>query len=120
MKAVKVSGGPLEKKVRSELRRLGLRFVTNYKGLPGSPDIVLRVHKVAVFIDGDFWHGWRLPSWEHKMAPYWKEKLRANRARDRRNFRRLRRRNWTVIRLWEHQIESDFNQSIARIRAATS
>jgi DNA mismatch endonuclease, patch repair protein len=70
---------------------------------------------VAVFVDGDFWHGWRLPTWEHKLSPFWRDKLRTNRARDRRNFRRLRSHGWKVIRLWQHQIITNIEDSIARI-----
>jgi len=51
----------LKKHVQTELRRRGLRFRKHVKYLPGSPDIVFAKEKVAVFIDGDFWHGWRLP-----------------------------------------------------------
>lgn len=115
MKCVKLKNGPLELLIRRELRKLGLRFSQNCKALPGSPDIVFMDRKVAVFIDGDFWHGWRLPSWEYKLSGFWSEKLRGNRRRDQRNFRRLRAADWTVIRLWEHQIRSDIGSCIDRI-----
>ncbi len=115
MKAVKLKDGPLEILIQRELRRAGLDFQRNYKQLQGSPDIVFVKKKVAVFIDGDFWHGWRLPAWEHKLTAFWKSKLRANRRRDQRNFRRLRAADWTVIRLWEHQIRSDSRACIDRI-----
>src|SRR6266481_3681113 len=115
MKSVKLKDGPLERLIQRELRKIGLRFQRNYKQLQGSPDIVFVKKKVAVFIDGDFWHGWRLPAWEHKLTAFWKSKLRANRRRDQRNFRRLRAADWTVIRLWEHQILSDSRACIDRI-----
>ena len=115
MKCVKLKDGPLELLIRRELRKRGLSFSRNYKKLPGSPDIVFTRKKLAIFVDGDFWHGWRLPSWEHKLTTFWKVKLRANRRRDQRNFRRLRAAGWRVIRLWEHQISSDCDQCIDRI-----
>lgn len=115
MKSVKLKDGPLELLIQRELRRAGLRFQRNYKKLKGSPDIVFVKRKVAIFIDGDFWHGWRLPTWEHKLSEFWRLKLRANRVRDQRNFRRLRSANWTVIRLWEHEIRCDPNHCIERI-----
>jgi DNA mismatch endonuclease, patch repair protein len=115
MKCVKLKNGPLEMLIQRELRSLGLSFSRNCKRLPGSPDIVFVKKKVAVFIDGDFWHGWRLPSWEHKLSAFWKLKLRANRKRDQRNFRRLRADGWKVIRLWEHAILSDCDRCIDRI-----
>jgi len=118
MKSVKLKDGPLELLIRRELRKMGLRFQRNYKKLEGSPDIVFLKQKVAVFIDGDFWHGWRLPTWEHKLSDFWKVKLLANRKRDQRNFRRLRAADWTVIRLWEHEIRSDGDKCIDRILQA--
>ncbi len=74
--------------------------------------------KVAVFIEGDFWHGWRFPLWQNKLAPKWQDKIAGNRARDQRNFRKLRRLRWKVIRIWEHTIERDLPSCIARVLAA--
>lgn len=118
MKNVKLENGPLEALIKRELRKSGLSFRQNYKGLPGSPDILLSKQRVAVFIDGDFWHGWRLPTWEHKLTKFWKVKLRTNRQRDQRNFRRLRAADWKVIRIWEHQILADAHSCIRRITRA--
>ena len=105
MKRVKSRHGSLERLVQGELRTLGLRFRCHDRSLPGSPDIVFPEQSVAVFVDGDFWHGWRLPAWEHKLSKFWRDKLRANRARDQRNFRRLRANGWKVIRIWQHELE---------------
>jgi DNA mismatch endonuclease (patch repair protein) len=97
------------------LRRSGLHFRTHASDLPGRPDIVLRRRRIAVFIDGDFWHGWRLPLWQHKLSPAWRSKIQATRMRDARNFRRLRRAGWIVLRLWEHQIERAPARCVERI-----
>lgn len=105
MKNVKLKNGSLEKQVQRELRKLGLRFRCHDRALPGTPDIVFPKKRVAVFVDGDFWHGWRLPAWEHKLSTFWRDKLHANRARDQRNFRRLRAKGWKVIRIWQHELE---------------
>lgn len=102
MRNVKLTNGSVELLVQRALKLRGLKFQRHVRTLPGRPDIVFAPEKLAVFIDGDFWHGWRLPAWEHKLAPFWREKLRANRARDSRNFRRLRSRGWRVIRIWQH------------------
>lgn len=103
MSRVKLKNGPLEKLVQRELRVMGVRYRCNNRLLPGSPDIVLTRRRVAVFVDGNFWHGWRLPTWEHRLSAFWRDKLRANRVRDQRNFRRLKRLGWSVCRIWEHQ-----------------
>lgn len=115
MSRVKLRNGPLERSVQDELRRRGLHFRHHMKNLPGSPDIVFPNHKIAVFVDGDFWHGWRLPSWERKLSRFWRDKLRANRRRDQRNFRRLRLRGWKVVRIWQHQLLRNKDACIHRI-----
>ena len=118
MKRVKLKDGPLELLVQRELRRLGLSFEKICRALPGTPDIVLREGKIAVFVDGDFWHGWRLPTWEHKLSEFWRSKLHGNRRRDQRNFRRLRAAGWTVIRIWEHDLTNDLDGAISKIERA--
>ena len=118
MKRVKLKNGSIEKLVQQELIRRGLKFRRHVRSLPGSPDIVFMREKVVVFVDGDFWHGWRLPIWEHKLSPFWRQKLRANRARDRRNFCRLRANGWTVVRVWQHQIKKDLSWCVERILTA--
>ncbi len=119
MSRVRLKNGPLEKRVQKELKAMGLRYQSNNRSLPGSPDIVLRGNRVAIFVDGNFWHGWRLPSWEHKLSDFWRNKLRTNRARDQKNFRRLRRLGWRVCRIWEHQAkDSDRLTRILRTLAS--
>jgi len=97
------------------LRRRRLRFETHATDLPGRPDIVFPKWKVTVFIDGDFWHGWRFPLWEHKLSPKWQEKIGNTRARDQRNFRKLRRAGWRVLRIWEHEVERDPETCVLKI-----
>ena len=84
-----------------------LRFERHPGDLPGRPDFVFRDQRVVVFVDGDFWHGYRFSLWAHKLSPKWRQKIALNRLRDTRNFAKLRRRGWKVIRIWEHQIERD-------------
>lgn len=104
-----------ERLVAEHLERSGLSFERHAKDLAGTPDIVFRTERVVVFIDGDFWHGWRFPLWKEKLTPYWQEKIEATRRRDARNFRRLRYQGWTVLRIWEHQVESDLARCVNRI-----
>jgi DNA mismatch endonuclease, patch repair protein len=101
--------------IRRLLHVRGLRFRKHVPGLPGRPDLVFVGAKLVVFIDGDYWHGWRFPQWSHKLAPYWREKIGGNRRRDRRNFRCLRRQGWSVVRLWEHEIECAAEQCADRV-----
>ena len=110
----------IERLVRSGLHKRGFRFNKHVKALPGTPDIVFPKVKVAVFIDGDFWHGYRFPSWENKVSDFWKEKIRKNRDRDRKNFQKLSNMGWKVIRLWKHQVKNDPAVSIGRITETIS
>lgn len=111
--------GP-EVRVRSYLHRSGLRFRKHVKDLPGTPDIVFARARVVVFVDGDFWHGYRFADWQDQVSDFWKRKISGTRSRDRENRRKLRSSGWTVIRLWEHQIEQDFDGSIQEIVSAVS
>ena len=109
--------GP-ERLIGEALMGRGMRFESHPADLPGRPDIVFRQMKVAVFIDGDFWHGWRFPLWQKKLVPKWQDKIAGNRTRDQRNFRKLRRLGWKVVRIWEHQVEQDLTSCIEKIVAA--
>jgi len=105
----------LEGIVRSELFKRGWRFRKHVSSLPGTPDIVFAKQGVAVFIDGDFWHGYRFPAWQGRLPIFWVKKIQKNRARDRRNFAKLRRLGWRVTRLWQHEIQRDLGDSIRRV-----
>jgi DNA mismatch endonuclease (patch repair protein) len=86
--------------------------------LPGRPDLVFLAEKLAVFVDGDFWHGYRYPTWRLRLSPYWRSKIERNRARDRRNFAELRRRGWQILRIWEHAVAKDASACADRVIAA--
>ena len=105
----------IELQLRSALHGRGLRFRKNVMSLPGRPDIVFPRTRVAVFIDGDFWHGFRFSQWADRLSAYWASKIERNRARDVKNFRRLRREGWRVVRVWEHQVKMDLDGCAGRI-----
>src|SRR5260370_39508281 len=90
MSRVKGRDTSLERLVRSALFKRGLRFRKHVRELPGRPGVVFTRQKLAVFIDGDFWHGYRFPVWRHSLAPFWRKKIETNRKRDRKNVQRLR------------------------------
>src|SRR5258706_546263 len=97
MAAVKSKNTSLERLVFSALRKAGLRFQKHYRRAAGSPDIAFPKRKIAIFIDGDFWHGYGYAKWRHKIdSEFWREKIEANIRRDKRNFAKLRREGWLV------------------------
>lgn len=93
--------------LRGELHRRGLRYRVDYlirlEGLRARPDIVFVRARVAVYVDGCFWHRCPVHGTEPKAnAAYWKPKLDENVDRDRRATAALRAEGWTVVRVWEH------------------
>lgn len=104
MAAIKGKGTKIEKRVFRALRQSGIYFRTHYKRAAGTPDIAMPKRKIAIFIDGDFWHGYRYPAWKRKLPPFWQTKIERNRARDKRTFAKLRRHGWRVLRVWEHEL----------------
>lgn len=106
--------GP-EKQLAAALAKNGLSWESHARDLPGRPDFVFREQWIAVFVDGDFWHGWRFPQWRHKLSEKWEAKIDGNRRRDVRNHRLLRGRGWTVVRLWEHQVAKDIDACVITI-----
>jgi DNA mismatch endonuclease, patch repair protein len=107
------------------LRQVGLRPRSNDRSLPGCPDFTFRAEKVAVFCDGDFWHGrnWRrrrVKLSQGANAGYWVAKISGNRARDRRLVLSLRHRGWQVVRVWESDVLADALKIARRIAALVS
>ena len=106
--------GP-ERTIAAGLSEYGLSWESHVPDLPGRPDFVFRQQKLAVFVDGDFWHGWRFPQWRDKLSEKWEDKIHGNRRRDARNHRRLKRMGWKVVRLWEHQVKKDVDACVDRV-----
>lgn len=107
MAAVKSKDTNPEMIVRKFLFSKGLRYRVNNRKLPGSPDIVFKKYKTAVFIDGCFWHGhegcryYKMPK---SNIEFWERKISHNRARDISNTAVLEIMGWRVIRVWECEV----------------
>lgn len=105
--------------LRSELHRLGLRYRVHRRpvaDLRATADIVFGQGRVAVFVDGCFWHRCPLHATFPKAnGEWWAEKLRANVERDRRTSGALRARGWCVIRVWEHESPQNAAAEILRL-----
>ena len=102
MSAVRQRGTGPEIAVRACLRRIGYRYSCNVRRLPGSPDLVIPSLSVAIFVHGCFWHRHRCPyaTIPRSNADFWSRKFQANKERDRRFRRELRRAGWNVIVVW--------------------
>ncbi len=100
-----------------ELRKRGVYFQKHYKRAAGSPDIALPRKKKAVFIDGDFWHGYQFSKLKKRLPKkYWLAKIERNIKRDRNSRAKLRKQGWKVIRIWEHDLKKkNFDKTIIKI-----
>ncbi len=109
--------------LRRALWQLGLRYRKNVKTMPGKPDIVFLSARVAVFCDGDFWHG---RNWEALQAKlkrgsnpdYWIPKISRNMQRDVEHNETLESEGWLVIRLWESDIRQSPEDAARQIQEA--
>jgi len=101
----------------------GIRYRKNNINLPGKPDISISKYKVAIFIDGEFWHGF---NWEEKKKKikanrdYWVPKIERNIERDRNNNLLLENDGWTILRFWESEIKKNTEECLERVLALTN
>lgn len=105
--------------VRKELWKEGFRYRLHYKVLPGKPDIVFPNKKLAVFINGCFWHnhsciGGRVPRTNTK---FWKTKIEMNVRRDELNYQKLKEMGWKVLTLWECEINLNLVKQVNKVRS---
>jgi len=109
--------------VRSLAHRLGLRFRLCDANLPGTPDLVFRRHRVAMFVHGCFWHHHRCTrgTVPKTRTDYWLAKFARNQARDRQNRSALRRAGWRVVEIWECETKNPnrLNQRLRRLFGIT-
>lgn len=121
MSNVHLKGSKAETTLAKTLWHNGYRYRLNYRKLPGSPDIAITKYKVAVFVDGEFWHGYHWNTRKETLRSnreYWVEKIEENIARDRRNDMRLTSMGWTPIHLWEKEVKKDLPGCVQMIEDA--
>lgn len=105
MSRIRSKNTGIEKTVFSYLRKHGIYFYKHYDKIPGKPDIALPSKKIAVFVNGDFWHGYRFSTWKNRIPKkYWRDKIAANIARDKKRYASMKRRGWKVLHVWGHEI----------------
>jgi DNA mismatch endonuclease, patch repair protein len=126
MAAVRNKDSKAELALRRTLHARGLRFRLHARDLPGRPDLVIRKYRLAVFVDGDFWHGnaWRvrgLARFEDQFPTnqeFWVAKITRNMERDREVTAALVADGWRVIRLWESEVLDDPAGAAERVHQA--
>lgn len=118
MANIKSKNTKAEVLLRKALWAKGLRFRIHVKNMPGKPDIVINKYRLAIFVDGSFWHGYK---WEQKKAEiksnmdFWIPKIESNMLRDVKNSKDLEDAGYTVMRFWDHQIKKELKKCINQI-----
>jgi len=110
----------IELMVRRWLHSRGYRFRKNVRDVPGSPDVAIKKYKVAIFVNGCFWHGHencKLSTIPKSNVDFWRDKIERNQSRDRRNYAELESRGWHVKVLWECGLKNDFEQEMQKLEA---
>ena len=115
MSRIRSKDTKIEKLVFSRLRADKIYFQRHYKKAPGNPDIALPKKKKAIFVDGDFWHGYKFRTFKNRLPQFWMDKIENNIKRDVKNRSKLRRSGWKVSRIWEHELERDFDKAMRKI-----
>ena len=116
MASIKSENTGSENALCTALEKAGIKeFVKNDKTLPGSPDIAFHDKKIAVFVDGCFWHGCPKHYKEPKTnVMYWHKKIKNNKQRDSRANKELKALGWKSVRIWEHEIK-EINKALRKI-----
>lgn len=115
MASIKSKGSKIEKILGKKLWEKGLRYRKNETLIYGKPDFTFRGVKLAIFCDGEFWHGW---NWEIKKQKlqtnpsYWHKKIERNIKRDHEVNRYLVSEGWIVLRFWEKEIKKDAERCV--------
>lgn len=107
----------IEFRTRDMLDEVGYKFEMHPKVF-GRPDFIIRRKKIAIFCDGDFWHGYQYHKKRKPAKKFWRDKIERNIKRDKNVNRKLREDGWKIVRLWEHDIESRPAFCIMKIKNA--
>ncbi|GHV63959.1 very short patch repair endonuclease [Spirochaetia bacterium] len=103
--------------VRKYLWKNGFRYRLHRKDLPGKPDIVLSKYQTVIFVNGCFWHMHKCKNFfmPATNTDFWREKLSANKLRDKKNYQKLKKMGWHVITIWECRLNSKKEQLLQKI-----
>jgi DNA mismatch endonuclease (patch repair protein) len=119
MSNIKSNNTSIEKMLRKALWHEGIRYRKNLKTLPGKPDIAITKYKIAIFCDGEFWHG---KNWKTKQETiksnrdYWIKKIERNITRDNANDKILENMGWVVLHFWGNEINKKLDDCIKEVK----
>jgi DNA mismatch endonuclease (patch repair protein) len=119
MSHIKSKDTSIEILLRKALWHEGIRYRKNYKKLPGNPDIAITKYKIAIFCDGEFWHG---KAWNEKKGniktnrDYWVNKIERNINRDNKADKELEKMGWIIFRYWGNEIKKNLVDCVGEIK----
>jgi DNA mismatch endonuclease (patch repair protein) len=119
MSHIKSNNTSIEVLLRKALWHEGIRYRKNLKALPGTPDIAITKYKIAIFCDGEFWHG---KNWDKKKnaiktnSDFWIAKIERNIMRDNKNEKKLTNMGWVVLRFWGDDINKRLGDCVNEIK----
>ena len=121
MSQIRSQDTKIEIRLRKALWHLGIRYRVNYPALPGKPDIAITKHKIAIFCDGEFWHGKDWQAQKEKInsnRDYWIPKIERNIMRDAEIDKKLHALDWKVLRFWGMDIQKNLEACISDVQSA--
>lgn len=110
----------IEKLILKEMKKRKMDGFAYQLKMIGNPDFVFPKQKLAIFCDGDFWHGYQFQKRRSNLAEYWVKKISGNIRRDKKVRRILEKSGWTVVRFWEHQIQNNTEPCVSKIQKIIS
>lgn len=121
MQAIKNKGSKIEELLAKALWNKGYRYSRNVKGVTGTPDILFKSMKIAIFVDSEFWHGknWKERKHDFKSnRKFWHQKIARNIERDKDVTEQLQRNGYLVLRFWGERITRDLNECVRIVEEA--
>lgn len=115
MSRIRGTNTKIDLKMKKMLSDSGYKWEM-YPKMYGNPDFVHKRKKIVIYCDGDFWHGYRYNEKKKPAKKFWRDKIENNMIRDRRYTRKLRREGWSVLRIWEHDIEKNPKKCMRKIK----
>jgi len=107
MSKIKNKDSVAELMLRRTLYRNNIRFRIHNSKIFGKPDISVSKYRLAIFVDGDWWHGRHFAKENEKYSVFWSKKIQGNMDRDKTVNEKLRSENWAILRFWQKDIERD-------------
>ncbi len=101
----------------SALDKLNIKYKKHYN-ISGKPDIAFPKNKIAVFINGEFWHGRRFAKEKNSYPEFWVNKISENIKRDRKNYKLLKEKGWKIIKIWDKDLKKHINREFNKIMRA--